>query len=131
MEIGLTQAVNIAVNNIQANRKFINTHATIIINFFHIVAVIRLSFALNSSGTLGSSHLSLTNQPRGIQFRVYSVPDLSVHNLHALGGIPIPNSKTFTQLFFAVMKCPNSCIKTNDINIKIPIINPTIIIFKI
>jgi hypothetical protein len=74
------------------------------INFFHILAFMRLSFALNSSGTFGSSHLSLTNHPKGIQFKVYSVHDLSVHNLHALGGIPIPNSKTFTQLFFAAIK---------------------------
>jgi len=68
------------------------------------LAFIRLSFALNSSGTLGSSHFSLTNHHSGIQFRVYSVHDLSVHILSALGGIPIPNSSTFTQLFLAAIK---------------------------
>gem|GEM_PF-5214195 len=104
IEIGLTPAVKITVNNIQANTKFINTQAIIIISFFRMFAFMRLSFALNSSGTLGSSHLSLTNHPKGIRFKVYSVHDLSVHNLHALGGIPIPNSSTFTQLFFAAIK---------------------------
>ncbi|MEI8253683.1 MAG: hypothetical protein WCG25_08320 [bacterium] len=94
--------------------------ANIIIIFLCIGAFIRLSFALNSSGTFGSSHLSLTNQPNGIRFKVYSVHDLSVHNLHAFGGIPIPNSKTFTQLFLAAIKCHNSCIITSNIKTNNP-----------
>jgi hypothetical protein len=102
-------------------KKFITTPAIIIVILFPILAFVRLSFALNSSGFLVSSPLSLTNPPSGIRLSVYSVHDLSVRNFIALGGIPIPNSKTFTQLFFAAIKCPNSCIKTNVINIKIPI----------
>ncbi len=130
-EIGLTQKVKIVLKINRANKKFITTHASMIIIFLWIGALIKLSFAWNSSGLPESSHLSLTNHPNGIQFKVYSVHDLSFHNLHALGGIPTPNSNTLTQDFLAARKCHNSCMITSHINIKIHIIKPVIIILKI
>jgi hypothetical protein len=100
--------VKTTVNKAHAKTKLAPTPATKIIIFFQSFALIKLSFALKSSSSFGSSPLSLTNQPSGKRLRVYSVPDLSVRSLHTFGGIPIPNSKTFTQLFFALIKCPNS-----------------------
>ena len=92
----------------------------------------KLSGALKSCSSLGSSPLSLTNQPRGKRFSVYSVPLLSVQSLMTLGGIPIPNSNTLTQLLLAAKKCPNSCHITKSINISIPkTINITCIFKKL
>ena len=79
-------------------------------------ALIKLSLALNVAVSDGSSPLSLTNQPRGIAFNVYSVPDLSVRKVATLGGIPIPNSNTCTPVFFAAIKCHNSWIITKKRN---------------
>jgi hypothetical protein len=110
-----------AVNNIRATIRFIPTPAISTSVFLPIFAFIKLSFALKSASSFGSSPLSLTNHPKGMRLSVYCVPDASVRSLHTLGGIPIPNSNTFTPLFFAVIKCQNSCTNTNHMNIIIPI----------
>jgi hypothetical protein len=67
----------------------------------------KLSFS-RKSHQVGSSHLRRTNHPKGIQLSVYSVPLLSVNKETAFGGIPIPNSFTFTHAFFAAQKWPSS-----------------------
>ena len=125
--MGCVPMVNMAVKSTRARIRFIPTQATSINIFFHIVALMKLSFALKSCSSLGSSPLSLTNHPKGKRLRVYTVPDLSVRSLQTFGGIPIQNSNTFTPLLFALIKCPNSCIITRDMNIKIP--NTTAIYF--
>ncbi len=112
--------VKIAVKSTRAKIKFMLIPAIRINIFLQIFALIKLSLALKSDSIFGSSPLSLTNHHRGIRFKLYSVPDLSVRSLHTLGGIPIPNSNTFTPLFLATIKCPNSCISTRLINISIP-----------
>jgi hypothetical protein len=124
IEIGFIPRVNIAVNTIHANAKFTVTHHRRMMIFFQTVALIKLSGALKSSVSLGSSPLSLTNHPNGIRLTVYSVPDLSVQSLNAFGGIPIPNSSTFTPDFLAAIKCPSSWIITKNINNAIQSIMP-------
>jgi hypothetical protein len=128
---------NNTVNTNHANKKFTATPANNIAVFAQKEAIIKLSFALKVHESEGSSHLSLTKPPNGIAFRVYSVPLLSVHRVKIFGGIPIPNSNTCTPVFFATIKCPNSCINTKNKNNTIPktihnirqsIINKTIII---
>jgi len=114
--MGLIPRVNIAVNTAHANRKLTVTPHSKMMIFFQTVALMKLSGALKSSVSLGSSPLSLTNHPRGIRLTVYSVPDLSVRRVNALGGIPIPNSRTFTPDFLAAIKCPSSWIITKNIN---------------
>ena len=120
MEIGCVPMVKIAVKSTRARMRFIPTQEIRINIFFHIFALMKLSFAWKSSWILGSSPLSLTNHHKGIKFNVYSVPDLSVRSLQTFGGIPIPNSNTFTPLLFALIKCPNSWMRTRLINIIIP-----------
>jgi hypothetical protein len=127
-DIGLVQIVNTAVNIIQATKKFANTHQANINIFLRKLAIIKLSFDRNSSLMDGSSHFNLLNHPSGIAFSVYSVHFLSVRSLQILGGIPIPNSKTFTPDFLAIMKCHNSCNRTSVININTQIIIDRIII---
>ncbi len=90
-------------------------------SFLRSFAVMKLSFALKVSGCEGSSPSSEQNPPRGIRFKVYSVPDLSFRSLQIFGGIPIQNSFTFTPVFLAARKCPSSWMITSDINIMIPI----------
>jgi len=124
IDIGFVPAVNTKVKITRAAKKLAVTQAIRIKNLLNMFAFIKLSFALNSSSCLGSSPFNLTNHHKGIRFNVYSVPLLSVRNLHIFGGIQIPNSNTFTQLLFAAIKCQSSWINTNPINIKIPIINP-------
>ncbi len=126
IEIGLIPRVNMAVNTIQAKAKFTVTHHKRMIIFFHTVALIKLSGALKSSVSLGSSPFNLTNHPSGIRLTVYSVPDLSVQILNAFGGIPIPNSSTFTPDFLAAIKCPNSWIITKNIKSAIHSMMPVI-----
>lgn len=123
--IGLTPIVKITVKITNAVIKFITTPATIIMSFFQSFAAIKVSLSSQSSSLL-SSPLSETNPPRGIQLRVYSVPDLSFHKVQIFGGIQIPNSFTFTPDFFAAQKCPSSWIITKNINIPIPSIIPSI-----
>jgi hypothetical protein len=77
----------------------------------------------------GDSHFILTNQPKGKRFKVYSVQLLSRQKVKILGGIQIQNSKTFTQLFFAAIKCQNSWIKTKNKKSKIQIIIANTIFF--
>jgi hypothetical protein len=126
MLMGFVPRVNTRVNSTHAIAKFAVTPANKIIILFFNVALIRLSLALKSSSCFGSSHFILTNHQRGRRLRVYSVQLLSVQRVITFGGIPIPNSKTFTQLFFAAQKCHNSCPITRSINMMIPKIMPTI-----
>ena len=112
--------MKIVVKISRAAIAFIVIPASKIIIFSRILALIKLSFALNVAGSLGSSPLSLTNPHKGIRLSVYFVPDLSFQRVMTLGGIPIPNSSTFTPLLLAVMKWPSSCMMTNNINIIIP-----------
>lgn len=104
IDIGLIPRVKIAVKTIHAKAKFTVTHHRRMMIFLMIGALMKLSGALKSSVSLGSSPLSLTNHPNGIRFTVYSVPDLSVQSLNAFGGIPIPNSRTLTPDFLAAIK---------------------------
>lgn len=126
IDIGLIPRVNIAVNTAQAKRKFTVTHHKRMITFFHTLALMKLSGALKSCVSFGSSPFNLTNHPSGIRLTVYAVPDLSVQSLNALGGIQIPNSKTLTHDFFAAIKCHSSWIITKNINNAIPSIIPII-----
>jgi hypothetical protein len=80
------------------------TPASNIITFLCIFAFTKLSLALNSSESLGSSHFNLTNHHRGIRLSVYLVHDLSFHSVNIFGGIHIPNSNTLTHDFFAAKK---------------------------
>jgi len=104
----------------QANKKLTVTPANNITVLARKEAIIKLSFALKVPISEGSSHFNLTNPPSGIAFKVYSVPLLSVHSVRTFGGIPIPNSNTCTPVFFAAIKCHNSCIKTKNKNNNIP-----------
>ena len=81
----------------------------------------KLSFEWKVLGFDGSSPSREQNPPKGIRLRVYSVPDLSVPNLQALGGSQIQNSFTFTPVFLAARKCPSSWRTTSVINIRIQI----------
>lgn len=103
---GFTQTKNITEKIVAASTRFMKTPARITAHFFQSGLATRESFSINPS--LVSSHFSRTNPPKGIQFRVYFVPDLSVKSVMAFGGIPIPNSYTFTPESFAVIKCPSS-----------------------
>jgi hypothetical protein len=129
-DIGFVPIVNTAVNIIHATKKLANTHHAKINIFLRNLADMKLSFALKSSLSLGSSHFNLQNHHNGIAFNVYSVHFLSVRNLHIFGGIPIPNSNTFTPDFLAAVKCHNSCNITNVININTQIIIDRIIMLK-
>ena len=108
----------------QPKKRLTITHASNINVFDRNDAEIKLSFALKSSVSLGSSPLSLTNHQRGIQLSEYSVHVLSFVRTVARGGIPTPNSKTLTQVFFAAKKCPSSWIITKNKNPPIPIQSP-------
>lgn len=77
-------------------------------DFFQSLAFTKLSASLFSFASAPSSPLRETNPPRGIQLRVYSVPDLSFRKVQILGGIQSQNSFTCTPDFFAAVKCPNS-----------------------
>ncbi len=87
-----------------ARRKFIHTPANKIQTCFHQRAFGRASLS-RLSGLDISSHLSLTNHPRGSQLIVHSVPCLSRKSRLSLGGIPIPNSCTRTPLHRDTRKC--------------------------
>ena len=80
-------------------------------------------------GWVGSSPSRVQNHHSGIQFKVYAVHDLSFHIVQTFGGIPIQNSFTLTPVFFAARKCPSSWSTTRDINIMIPMMIMTIVIF--
>lgn len=67
-------------------------------------AEMKLSGARNSFSSEGSSPLSLTKPPNGIQFKVYSVHFLSTFMVVTFGGMPTPNSCTFTPNFLEVLK---------------------------
>jgi hypothetical protein len=121
IHIGFIHIQNERVNKNQANIKFIKIQANIIIIFFQKVADIKLSFAKKSSLSSMSSHFNLTNHHNGIRFIVYSVHDLSLYIFQILGGIHSQNSKTFTPLFFAAVKCHSSCIIINTIKSNIHI----------
>jgi hypothetical protein len=108
IDIGFVPVEKTKVKIAQAAKKFAVTQAIRIAILLRIFALIKLSFALNSSSCFGSSPFSLTNHHKGIRFNVYSVPLLSVRILHIFGGIQIPNSNTFTPLFFAAIKCQSS-----------------------
>jgi hypothetical protein len=92
----------------RAARIFMIIPPSRMIIFFINDACIKLFLALNSSRLCGFSHLSLTNHPSGIALIVYCVHDLSVQKRATLGGIPIPNSLTWTHDRFAAKKCHNS-----------------------
>ena len=94
--------------------------ASRMIIFFQSFALMKLSLALNVSGFSGSSPLSLTKPHNGMRLSVYFVPDLSFRSVITLGGIPMPNSSTFTPLFLAAIKWPISWMITNSINMMIP-----------
>jgi hypothetical protein len=87
--------------------------------FFQKLADIKLSGALKSSASVGSSHFKLQNHPSGIQFAVYTVHFLSFQSLQIFGGNQIPNSNTFTPDFLEAVKCHNSWSTTSTININI------------
>lgn len=74
-----------------ARRKFIVTPARRIATCCHHVARGKASLS-RLSGSEKCSPLRRTNQPRGIQLMVQSVPFLSLKMRTSLGGIPIPNS---------------------------------------
>lgn len=97
-----------------ASRKFILTHAIRTRDRAHHLLLENESFSFASIAP-GSSHFILTNPPIGSQFKVYSVPSLSFAIFFALGGIPIPNSKTFIRVNRAVRKCHISWIKTTTV----------------
>ncbi len=98
------------------------TPPRIIISFLQKGTAIKLSFAEKVSGLVGSSHSNAQYPPSGIALSVYFVPDLSVRKVQIVGGNPIQNSLTFTHVFFAARKCPNSCKRIRIINNTIPII---------
>ncbi len=98
--IGLTPIWKARENAIHAKIALTVTQAKRMTNFWKSPAVIKLSFARKSS-LVGSSPLRRTNHPKGIQFAVRSVPLASVKRVLSFGGIPIPNSRTFTFAHFA------------------------------
>ena len=55
-----------------------------------------------------------------MNFKIVSIVDegLYLKSFFAFGGIPIPNSNTFTPKSFAAKKCPSSWIKTMMVNTK-------------
>ena len=114
--------MNTVVNIIHATKKFAVTHPSKMIIFFQKLADIKLSGALKSSASVGSSHFKLQNHPSGIRFAVYSVHFLSFQSLQIFGGNQIPNSNTLTPDFLDAVKCHNSCSTTSIINIKTQII---------
>jgi hypothetical protein len=81
-------------NNTHAVKKFIATHATIIINFFQSLAFMKQSGSLLTFSSVPSSPFKTTKPPNGIQFKVYSVPCLSFRRVLILGGIHNQNSFT-------------------------------------
>lgn len=98
---------------------FIVTHQSMIIIFFHNLAIASPSFAKKSVVFVGSSPLIAQNQPKGIAFSVYSVPSFPVQSLQIRGGKPIPNSLTLTHVFLAACMCHRSCDRISSINIRI------------
>jgi len=124
---GCVPVANSHVSTNQANTRLTKIPPSNMMIFRYSFALIKLSGALKSSVSAGSSPLSLTNPPSGIQLRVYSVQDASVQRVIAFGGIHTPNSKTLTQAFFAVKKCHSSWIITKNINESIPITTQIIV----
>lgn len=108
---GCVQIKKRVENNNPARRKFMKTPARRIITCFHQAACGRASLCL-LSGSSKFSPFNRTNPPIGSQLIVQSVHFLSRKNRKIFGGIPSPNSSTFTPLHRAVRKCPNSWIKT-------------------
>lgn len=130
IEIGCVHTENTTVNTIHAIKKFAVTHQSNIMIFLQNDAEVKLSGALKSAVSDGSSHFNLQNHPNGIILAVYSVPFLSFHNLQIFGGIHTQNSNTLTPDFLAAVKCHNSCKITSIINIKIHITIDNITIFR-
>jgi hypothetical protein len=128
-DIGCVHIENTVVKITRAIKKLAVTHHSKIIIFFRKLADIKLSGAVKSAVSVGSSHLSLQNHQRGITFAVYSVHFLSFQSLQIFGGIQIQNSNTFTHDFLDAIKCHNSCNTTRIININTQMMMDKITIF--
>jgi len=105
---GVTPCQKLRENAIHAKIIFAIIHQNKMISFPWSGAEMKLSGARNSFSSEGSSPFNLTNHPKGIQLMVYSVHFLSTVKVVTFGGIPTPNSCTFTPNFLEVQKCPNS-----------------------
>jgi hypothetical protein len=92
------------VNNTNAVKKFIVTHANITINLFQSGAVKSVFGFLYVLSSVGSSHSNEQNHHSGIQFNVYCVHCLSFRKLQIFGGNHIQNSVTFIQHFLHAIK---------------------------
>jgi hypothetical protein len=108
---GFVQTKNNHENMILARRKFIVTHARRTIERYIHFFVIKAPF-LKASSPVGSSPYIRTKPPIGRRFHVKSVPCLSVKIFFTRGGIPNQNSSTFIPESRAVIKCPNSWMRT-------------------
>jgi hypothetical protein len=97
---------------IEASKKFIKTQARIIIACCHAGLLNKACLSFLFFNNSGLSQYNLTNQPIGNRFKENKVPFLSLKSFFALGGIPKPNSSTFTQNFLAAAKCHHSCTST-------------------